>query len=309
MITLKRLEYFAKVAEQRNITRAAEQLHIAQPALGMHIRELEAAFGVTLLERHSRGVEPTAAGELLLERTAEIFELLERTRDDLRCVATSAPARFKLGMTTSIMQLIASDLLLSTQEHYPGVALQLHENPSFMLVDALVRREVDAILAYSVQPHPELTLTPVLKERVLFVTKAGEAGGGDWADMDEVLAHELVLGGERDVARQLVEQAALQKGVAARIKYETPSIAGQRDLILRGAAAAVLPMGAIARELRNGDVVARPIRDANMEMTLFVVRRAAADEVSRRHFATAGEILEEGVALLAARLGSLARQI
>lgn len=309
MITLKRLEYFAKVAEQRNITRAAEQLHIAQPALGMHIRELEAAFGVTLLERHSRGVEPTAAGELLLERTAEIFELLERTQDDLRCVATSAPTRFKLGMTTSIMQLIASDLLLSTQEHYPGVALQLHENPSFLLVDALVRREVDAILAYSVQPHPELTLTPVLKERVLFVTKAGEAGGEGWADMDEVLAHELVLGGERDVARQLVEQAALQKGVASRIKYETPSIAGQRDLILRGAAAAVLPMGAIARELRNGDVVARPIRDANMEMTLFVVRRAAADEVSRRHFATAGEILQEGVALLAARLGSLARQI
>lgn len=51
MITLKRLQYFAKVVEMRNITKAAEQLHIAQPALGVHIRALEEAFGVPLLAR------------------------------------------------------------------------------------------------------------------------------------------------------------------------------------------------------------------------------------------------------------------
>ena len=49
MITLKRLQYFAKVVEMRNITKAAEQLHIAQPALGVHIRALEDAFGVPAL--------------------------------------------------------------------------------------------------------------------------------------------------------------------------------------------------------------------------------------------------------------------
>src|SRR5690606_8577960 len=118
MITLKRLQYFAKVVEMRNITKAAEQLHIAQPALGVHIRALEEAFGVPLLARHSRGVEPTAAGLLLLERADEVFELLDRTRDDVRRAATSSPVDFRLGLTTSVMQLIASDLLLSVQERY-----------------------------------------------------------------------------------------------------------------------------------------------------------------------------------------------
>jgi LysR family nitrogen assimilation transcriptional regulator len=57
-MNLRQLRYFAKVIELGNMTRAASELHLAQPALGMHIRQLEEDLGVALLVRHSRGVDP-----------------------------------------------------------------------------------------------------------------------------------------------------------------------------------------------------------------------------------------------------------
>ena len=305
MITLKRLEYFAKVVETRNITRAAEQLHIAQPALGTHMRELEAAFGVPLLSRHSRGVDPTPAGRILLDRSREIFELLERTRNDVRRAELAAPIRFNLGLTSSTMLLIGSDLLLTLRRRYPDIDLQLYENPSFLLVDALERKEVDAALAYSVEPRPGLSTTPVLKERLLLAVRADLAPSTGPVTMDEVLKHELVLGNERDVARRLVEASAFEKGVRPRIQCETHSITSQRDLVLRGAAAAVMPLGAIARELERGEVVARPIADPGMHITLFIVRRQTHDEASRKYVDETTPIVSECVDMIAARLGQL----
>lgn len=305
MITLKRLEYFAKVVETRNITRAAEQLHIAQPALGTHMRELEAALGVPLLSRHSRGVDPTPAGRLLLERSRQIFELVARTQDDVRRADQAAPVRFNLGLTSSIMLLIGSDLLLTLKRRYPHIDLQLYENPSFLLVDALERKDIDAALAYSVAPRPGLSTAPVLKEQLLLAVRADLAPSSAPVSMDEVLAHELVLGNERDVARRLVEASAFEKGAQPRIQCETHSITSQRDLVLRGAAAAVMPLGAIVRELERGEVVARPITDPGMHITLFIVRRQAPDEASRQYVDQTDPIVRACVDMIAARLGEL----
>jgi LysR family nitrogen assimilation transcriptional regulator len=69
---LRQLKYFVAIVEAGNMTRAAEQLHVAQTALGMQIRQLEEGLGVALLIRHSRGVEPTKAGRLLHARAVSI---------------------------------------------------------------------------------------------------------------------------------------------------------------------------------------------------------------------------------------------
>ena len=83
-MNLRQLKYFVEVVEAGNMTRAAEQLHVAQTALGMQIRQLEEDLGVALLVRHSRGVEPTKAGSLLHTRAVSILKEVEETRKDVR---------------------------------------------------------------------------------------------------------------------------------------------------------------------------------------------------------------------------------
>lgn len=78
---VRQLRYFVEVVEAKSFTRAAERIHIAQPALGFQVRKLEDELGVKLLHRHSRGVDPTEAGQALL-------------RTPTRCCAkSSSPAR------------------------------------------------------------------------------------------------------------------------------------------------------------------------------------------------------------------------
>src|SRR6059058_1760866 len=109
-MNLRQLRYFAAAVEHRSVTRAAERLHVAQPALGQHIRALEAELGVSLLERHSRGVTPTPAGELLCARTREILELLTRTQQEVVALGKGAGRVMTLGLTPSLTLLIGTDL-------------------------------------------------------------------------------------------------------------------------------------------------------------------------------------------------------
>jgi LysR family nitrogen assimilation transcriptional regulator len=301
MLTLRQLTYFAKVVETRNITRAAEQLHVAQPALGTQLRQLEAHLGVPLLHRHSRGVDATPAGQLLYQRTQDMLALLERTESDVRQLHGTGSRPLTLGLTASLVHLIGADLMAWAATASPGQALKLREEPSFLLVDALERQEIDLALAYCAPMRPGLTVDPLLVEEIPLVMRADGAPPGDTVSLEHALTFELAMGGERDVGRRLLADAAAAHGLHCRVAYETQSIAGIRDLLLRGWAASVIPYGSVARELDTGELVARRLVPS-MSMTLCLVqRRADTGPDSARGFRDA--LVAQCLGMIRERLG------
>lgn len=84
---LRQLRYLRCVVECRSFTRAADVLAIAQPALSLHVKNLELELGVQLLVRHSRGVSPTSACETLVERAIEILDELENIKRSMMATA------------------------------------------------------------------------------------------------------------------------------------------------------------------------------------------------------------------------------
>ncbi|MDB5744471.1 MAG: putative LysR family transcriptional regulator [Polaromonas sp.] len=273
-MNLRQLRYFVTAVDLSNITRAAQKLHVAQPALGMHIRELEAELGVSLLRRHSRGVEPTPAGQLLYSRATSIFEQLEEARRDVIQLHNTARQPIALGITTSLMLLIGTDIQLSAQRDFESLALSLVEGPSFFLADAIERDELDVAFAYNIEPRPNLVLTAVMDEEILFVTPfvAGETSGT--VSMEEVLASKLALGSRRDIGRRILALAAGLSPENLKVAYEVQSIAAIRELILRGEACSVMPYGSVAHELATGQLLARRISGCPLKSTLYIVRRA-----------------------------------
>lgn len=87
---LRQLRYLCCVVESRSFTRAANVLGIAQPALSLHVKNLELELGVRLLERHSRGVSPTTACKMLVERAIEILDELEDIKRAMKVTAQFA---------------------------------------------------------------------------------------------------------------------------------------------------------------------------------------------------------------------------
>lgn len=309
-MNLRQLRYFAAAVELRNVTRAAQSLHVAQPALGQHIRLLEAELGVTLLNRHSRGVTPTPAGQLLYTRANDMFVLLEQARRDVVELGQGQAGAVALGLTPSLTLLIGADLQVAFGEHQPGRHLSLWEDPSFRLALAIERKELDIALAYDIEPRAGLSLTPVLEEELIYVCRPDRAPGSCGAiSVADILASELALGSCQDIGRRALARAAGRSPQQVLVKYEVQSIAAIRELVLRGSAVSVMPYGTVAHELDAGRLTSRRVAGGMLKSTLSIVSRhspavgaQAADEGMAR-------IIDLAVTMTADRQGELARRL
>jgi LysR family nitrogen assimilation transcriptional regulator len=275
-VNLRQLKYFVRVVEAANMTRAADELRIAQPALGMQIKQLEEGLGVALLTRHSRGVSPTAAGEKLFERAVQILDLVELAR---REVTEDAREAVRLGLTPSLMQIIGPELLLAVSERAPQLALSLSEEMSHLLVDSLQRGELDLILAYDVADLSGFWKRALYQEDLVLVTVGGGNDAGAIAFAD-ALSHPLILPEARDGVRSLVERTAAGQGLHIEVGHEIRSISGIKTLVARGAGAGILPYGTVLAEVAAGTLHVQPIVSPVLRRTLFLAGSRKAGQLA-----------------------------
>jgi len=305
-LNLRQLRYFVKVVETGNMTRAAEQLFVAQPALGMQIRQLEEDLGVALLERHSRGVSPTRAGMLLHERALEILALVEETQRAVSACDREESETIRLGLTPALMLAIGPEFAVAARDRLPKVFLSLAEEMSHRLVDALARGELDLALAYDVPDQPHFARTALLQDDLVLVMPPGRHPDGP-VPLAEALEETLAMPEPRDSVRELVVRAARDLGVDPKIGYEVRSIAAIKNLVERGAAAGILPYASIHGEVRAGTLAARPIVSPQLRRTLFLARAAAQPPFRNEVALTA--VIRDALAQLSEVLGPLAHAL
>ena len=116
---LRLVRYFVAVAQERNITRAAERLHISQPSLSAAMKQLEAQLGVALLDRSGRELGLTAAGDLLLHRGQELRAGAERLAEAVRARGEAPSARLRLGMSPTARYGVGPALLAACAKPLP----------------------------------------------------------------------------------------------------------------------------------------------------------------------------------------------
>lgn len=268
-MNLRQLRYFVRIVELGNMTRAAESLFVAQPALGIQIRQLEEDLGVALLVRHSRGVEPTPAGVLLHARAREILGLVEQTRREVATHDGQGGEAIRLGLTPMLMLIVGPDIVLNCRERIPQVFLSVVEDMSHVLVDSLSRGEIDFALAYDVPETPHVARTELLREDLVLVTLPSMRRGQS-VTAAAVLEETLALPESGDTIRELVLQTARDLALEPKIAFEVRSVSGIKNLILRGVALGVLPYGSVVEEVRSGKLEALPIVSPPLQRTLYL---------------------------------------
>ena len=268
-MNLRQLKYFVSVVQAGNMTRAAEQLHIAQTALGMQIRQIEEDLGVVLLVRHSRGVEPTKAGTLLLDRALSILKLVEETRREVAACERDESETIRLGITPALMLTVGPQIAVTVREELPQVFLGLVEEMSHVLAEQLSRGEVDFILCYDVPDLPQFSRTALLQDDLVLATLPGPRKAEPIAFAD-ALEESLAMPEEGDTVRVAVTRAARELGLEVKIAYEVRSISAMKNLVSRGAAASILPYASVLDEVRSGKLDACPIVMPAIRRTLFL---------------------------------------
>ena len=123
---LRTLKYFVEICKEGTMSRAAEKLHVSQPALSRQISELERSFGRNLLIRHSRSVEPTEEGLYLLRRATEILELANRTETELRRSSEIIEGDISIASGDSAGLSVLAKHVYTFQELHPHVRFHFH---------------------------------------------------------------------------------------------------------------------------------------------------------------------------------------
>src|SRR3954464_8330413 len=119
---LRHFEYFVAVAEERSFTRAAARLHVVQSGVSAVIKSLERELGADLLERTSKRVALTDAGEALLPRARAALEAAQAARDAVGEVRGGLRGTLRIGILNSVAELDIPGLLGTFHRTYPGVA-------------------------------------------------------------------------------------------------------------------------------------------------------------------------------------------
>lgn len=143
-LDIRLLRAFAVVAEENNISRAAQRLFISQPPLSRHMRHLEAQLGVTLFQRHSKGLILTDAGREVLAMIRPMLALQERTLAALSELSVHSPPSLRLGVTTAFEQGIFAAVESALSEHTRALHITRHASPA--LAQQVRKGKLDAAL-------------------------------------------------------------------------------------------------------------------------------------------------------------------
>ncbi|MEA2155483.1 MAG: hypothetical protein QOE11_1623 [Solirubrobacteraceae bacterium] len=241
---LRQLRYLVALADERHFTRAAEREHIAQPALSQQIRRLETEVGLTLVERTTRRVAMTHAGDLLVARARRMLAELDAAEAELASLAGVQAGRLSVGALHTMGPVDLSLLLASFHRSHPAVELTVREQSSEELAEMLRVDEVDlAFLSVTERIQSRgLTLQHLVSEELVLVLAAAHPLAGRSSVRLAELADEPFISFRRGSRlRELLDRAAGEAGFQAHIALESNESRRIRSLVSRALGVAILP--------------------------------------------------------------------
>ncbi|MBW3653727.1 MAG: LysR family transcriptional regulator [Actinobacteria bacterium] len=241
---LRQLRYLVALADERHFTRAAAREHIAQPALSQQIRRLEAEVGLALVERTTRRVALTDAGELLVARARRILAELDDAQAELGALAGVKGGRLAIGALHTMGPVDLSLLLASFHRNHPAVDLTVREQSSEELAEMLRDDVIDlAFLSVTerIQSHELQLHRLVTEELVVVLPPQHPLAQRDALSLSELADGSFISFRAGSRLRELLESAAADAGFEPRIALESNESRRIRSLVSSGLGVAILP--------------------------------------------------------------------
>jgi LysR family transcriptional regulator, nitrogen assimilation regulatory protein len=247
---LKQLRTFRAVAELGSLSKAADRLRAAQPALSRHIKLLEHELRVELFIRNGRGMLLTSAGRMLLDRTTGLVRQIEQVRDDIQSASGRPSGRVILGLVPTVSAVLSGRLARRIITELPDISLRIVESYGGHLVEWLHRGEMDLAITYGPADDLHLSVHSIGHEDIAVV---GPPGSGlakkKQVELEWLVKQKLILPSVAHGLRALLEKAVARKKLKLNALIEADSYRAQISLMEEGLGYTLLPASAIRAEL------------------------------------------------------------
>src|SRR6266568_4474537 len=255
---LSQLRTIIHVAELGSLTKAADRMRIAQPALSRQMRLLEEELGIRLFVRHGRGMVITEQGRDVLAHAVRIMAELDEIRARTSDAEAPLTGQIAIGMPPTVADIISVPLVAAFGKAHPNVVLRLVSAYTGYLLDWLHRGEIDLAILYDPRPTRSLRSRPLLLEN-LFLIGPEKAGFSTVRAIPfkQLDGKRLLLPSVRHGLRIIVERCAAEAGITLDVPVEADSYATLKDLVRHGHGWTILPLAPI-----HDDIAARRLTGA-----------------------------------------------
>jgi len=264
-VNLNHLFLFRAVAEAGGFSRAAERIHISQPAISMQVGELEAQLGLTLFHRLGRGVKLTAAGQLLLGYAQRLGALAVEAERAMAEVRGLCRGRLAIGASTTIGVYLLPNLLGEYRRRYPDIDLQLDIANTEDIERRLADGTLDAGLTEGLPPNSdELEAVIFLRDQLVPIARPDHPrlkADSKALSLRQLCAEPMIVREAGSGTREVIERALAKRGEKLQ---RTTMVLGNTEAIKRAVAAglgvAIVSHLTIQTEVVSGQLAILPLR-------------------------------------------------
>ena len=259
------------MAKAGNISKAAKELYISQPAISKAIGKLEDSLGLSLFTRSSRGVQLTSEGEILFEHAREAFEALERGEQELRRIQEFDIGHLRIGVSNTLCKYILLPYLKTFIDQYPHMKVTIESQSTVQTLNRLEQQKIDLGLVAEPSLRKDLSFIPVMDIQDIFVSTRAYLENlylREGSDTNIFETGNIMLLDENNMTRHHVDEYMAENAIFPHQILEVTTM----DLLIEfakiGLGVACVIRELVQKELDTGVLVEIPLQNSISRRTI-----------------------------------------
>lgn len=251
--TLHQLSIFVKVAEKQSITKAAEELHLTQPAVSIQLKNLQDQFEVPLIEAIGRNIYITDFGREIEIASRRILEEVNQIKNKTMAYKGHMVGKLKISVVSTakyVMPYFLSDFL----KLYPGIDLTMDVTNKGKVLDTLENNEVDFAMMSVIPDKIQVETIQLMPNKLYLIGKANNELVKGSINLKTLERLPLIYREQGSATRQAMETFILDNGVSVQKKMELTSNEAVKQAVIAGLGFSIMPMIGLRNELTNKDL-------------------------------------------------------
>ena len=264
----RRIQHFVHVAELGSLSKAANRLHIVQPALSQSIKRLEDDIGAILFVRSRRGMEPTEHGLVFLKYAYGILNQYNRAKESIATIGENPKGIVSVAMTASALHALTVPVCTRLKEEFPDIELCIEEGMAANIQQGFEAGQYDLVVSHLVKPNDTIHIENLIQEDLFLVTSYQDRSEKTEISFGELAKIPLILPqGHHGVGGEIFALAENHgfKIISAKVRGALhPTL----QLIEAGFGQSILPWSAISDRIAQKKLRARRIVQPNIYHTI-----------------------------------------
>ena len=258
-MTLRHMKIFVTVYQHSSVTKAAGELHLAQPSVSLAVKELEEYYGIRLFDRIGRGIRPTEAGSEFYSYALHIVSLFEDMEKKIKNWDTLGTIR--IGTSITIGTHILPALIKSYQEAFPSLRVEAVVNNSGLIEQHVLDNTIDLGLIENQPEHAEIQAMPFMKDQLCAILPTDHPlAVQSCVTLSQMAAYPFLMREKGSAGREILEASFSLQHLFVRPIWESSSTQAIVSAVSQGLGVAVLPYLLVEKDARENLVKVLPFQ-------------------------------------------------